>query len=354
VSTRFPSPKPSATAAAPPGARPRSPRSSGAPIFRDRPAGLPSTLWCWASAAMGISCRSSPAHQRSTRAILRSRSPRRPISSRTWSGSRSILRSSRPPGRCWSSWREQTRPTSSRRSSERTSSRGAGRRSSPGGRGRPGSSMRVRRARCPGGDAMSASRSVSDVAPTSVVTSGDGTPIAVFSSGDGRPLVLVHGSTADHTTFRVVGPRLAERFRVHAMDRRGRGGSGDAPAYAIEREFEDVAAVVAAVSAGSRSSVAVFGHSYGGRCALGAALLTDAIDRVVSYEGAPTPAGASYHPAGIETRLREQLAAGDRDGALAIFLAEVVGMSADDLVAYRANPVWPLRAAAAGTILREL
>ena len=201
---------------------------------------------------------------------------------------------------------------------------------------------------------MTASRSVSDVAPTSVVTSGDGTPIAVFSSGDGRPLVLVHGSTADHTTFRVVGPRLAERFRVHAMDRRGRGGSGDAPAYAIEREFEDVAAVVAAVSAGSRASVAVFGHSYGGRCALGAALLTDAIDRVVSYEGAPTPAGASYHPAGIETRLREQLAAGDRDGALTIFLAEVVGMSADDVVAYRANPVWPLRAAAAGTILREL
>ena len=195
---------------------------------------------------------------------------------------------------------------------------------------------------------------MTDAAPSSVVRSRDGTPIAVFSSGDGPPLVLVHGSTADHTTFRVVGPRFARRFRVHAIDRRGRGASGDTRAYAIEREFEDVSAVAEAVRGESGVTADVFGHSYGGRCALGAALLTETIGRVVSYEGAPTPPGASYHPAGIETRLRERLAAGDRDGALALFLAEVVGMSAADLDAYRANPVWPARAAAAGTILREL
>jgi pimeloyl-ACP methyl ester carboxylesterase len=74
----------------------------------------------------------------------------------------------------------------------------------------------------------------------------------------------------------------------------------------------------------------------------------------VCYEGAPTPAGASYHPPGIEARLRALLEAGDRDGALAAFMREVVGMSETDLAAYRADPVWPLRAAAAGTILREL
>ena len=133
-------------------------------------------------------------------------------------------------------------------------------------------------------------------APSRIVTSADGTPIAVFSSGDGPPLVLVHGATADHTTFRVVGPRFAERFAVHAIDRRGRGASGDGPAYAIEREFEDVAAVAEALAEASGAPVGVFGHSYGGRCALGAALLTDTIGRVVSYEGAPTPAGSSYHP----------------------------------------------------------
>jgi pimeloyl-ACP methyl ester carboxylesterase len=74
----------------------------------------------------------------------------------------------------------------------------------------------------------------------------------------------------------------------------------------------------------------------------------------VSYEGAPTPAGISYHPPGIELRLRALLDASDRDGALAAFLGEVVGMSPADLDAYRADPVWPVRAAAAGTILREL
>ncbi len=191
-------------------------------------------------------------------------------------------------------------------------------------------------------------------APSRFVTSADGTPIAVFSSGDGPPLILVHGATADHTTFRVVGPRFAERFAVHAIDRRGRGASGDGPAYAIEREYEDLAAVATALAEASGAPVGVFGHSYGGRCALGAALLTNAVGRVVSYEGAPAPAGSSYHPNGIERRLRERLAVGDRDGALALFLSEVVGMSDADLAAYRADPVWPVRAAAAGTILREL
>jgi pimeloyl-ACP methyl ester carboxylesterase len=190
--------------------------------------------------------------------------------------------------------------------------------------------------------------------PSRYVTAPDGARIAVFSRGEGPALILVHGASADHTTFRVVGPLLAGDFTVHAVDRRGRGASGDGPTYAIEREFEDVAAVADALVPVSDGGVVVFGHSYGGRCALGAALLTGTIRRVISYEGAPAPAGSSYRPAGIEERLRERLAAGDRDEALAAFLREVVGMDATDLAAYRADPIWPLRAAAAGTILREL
>lgn len=165
---------------------------------------------------------------------------------------------------------------------------------------------------------------------------------------------MVHGATADHTAFRVVGPMLARDRTIHAIDRRGRGASGDAPAYSIGREFEDVAAVADVLADALGSPVDVFGHSYGGRCALGAALLTDAIRRVISYEGAPTPPGSSYHPPGVEARLQERLDAGDRDGALALFLSEVVGMGAPDLASYRADPIWPTRAAAAGTILREL
>ena len=82
------------------------------------------------------------------------------------------------------------------------------------------------------------------------VASPDGTVIAVFPDGaGGRPLMLIHGTTADHTTFRVVGPRFARARAVHAIDRRGRGASGDTLPYSIEREFEDVAAVAERLAA---------------------------------------------------------------------------------------------------------
>lgn len=187
-----------------------------------------------------------------------------------------------------------------------------------------------------------------------LIPSRDGTPIATFASGDGPPLLLIHGTAGDHTTFRVVGPRLADTFTVHAMDRRGRGASGDNLPYAIEREFEDVAVVAEQLASETRGPIAVFGHSYGGRCALGAALWTDAISRVICYEGAPTPTGQTYHPPGIEARLHDRLEAGDPDGLLATFMTEVVGMPAADLEAYRADPVWQIRISAAGTIPREL
>ena len=186
------------------------------------------------------------------------------------------------------------------------------------------------------------------------VVSPDGTTIARFAAGSGAPILLVHGTSADHTTFRVVGPRLAESFTTEAVDRRGRGASGDSGAYSIEREFEDVAAVAEALATEIGRPIPVFGHSFGGRCALGAALRSDSISRVICYEGAPAPPGRRYGPPGLAARLRERFAAGDPAGALATFMAEVVGMTADELDAYRANPVWPLRVAAAHTILREL
>jgi len=186
------------------------------------------------------------------------------------------------------------------------------------------------------------------------VVSRDGTRIAVFTSGTGPPLVLVHGASADHTTFRVVGPRFSERRTVHAIDRRGRGASGDTLPYAIEREFEDVAAVASAIARETGGPVDVLGHSYGGRCALGAALLTDHIRRVVSYEGAPTPPGVDYGDADVLPELRRLDAAGDPAGILSTFMRRVVGMDEAGLDRYRADPVWPLRVAAAPTIVREL
>jgi pimeloyl-ACP methyl ester carboxylesterase len=198
------------------------------------------------------------------------------------------------------------------------------------------------------------------------VISPDGTPIAVFSSGQGRPLLLVHGATADHTTWRSLGPVLELRFRLLAVDRRGRGASGDGPEYSIEREYEDLAAVADEAADEVGAPVDVVGHSYGGRCALGAALVTSSIGRLVVYEGAPSPPGAGdlggeigpggsgYRPAGVERRIAQLVAAGEGDAALETFMREIVRMPPADLAAFRADPIWPVRAAAVGTTLREL
>ena len=178
------------------------------------------------------------------------------------------------------------------------------------------------------------------------VSSADGTPIAVWRSGDGPPLVLVHGAAADHTRWAPVLPALTERFTVLAIDRRGRGASGDSPSYALEREAEDVAAVCAAAGRG----VSVLGHSYGGVCALEAALLTDAVERLVLYEA---PVGFVQTPADVVTRLNELDRAGARDELLAVFLAEVAGLPPDQIELLRGLPAWPNRVAAAHTIPRE-
>lgn len=103
------------------------------------------------------------------------------------------------------------------------------------------------------------------------VMSADGTSIAYEQGGAGPHLVLVHGTSANRTSFASIRPRFEEHFTVTTMDRRGCGDSGDSPEYAIDREFEDVVAVVKAVGA----PVLLFGHSYGALCALGAAMQTD-------------------------------------------------------------------------------
>jgi pimeloyl-ACP methyl ester carboxylesterase len=192
--------------------------------------------------------------------------------------------------------------------------------------------------------------------PALVVRSPDGTPIGVFRMGVGPPLVLVHGASADHTTFRVVGPRFAQRHAVYAMDRRGRGASGNGPAYAIEREFEDVASVIDAVAAETGDRVDVLGHSFGGRVALGAAPLSANLRRLVVYESAPAPAGMTFEPPDLLARLTALAAAANDQPAMLLrtFMTEVVGMTPTELAAYEESPVWDARVSAAPTIVREL
>jgi len=196
------------------------------------------------------------------------------------------------------------------------------------------------------------------VPPRRAIIGPDGVAIAVFRSGEGPPLVLVHGATADHTTWRTSGPMLAARHTLHAVDRRGRGRSGDPPPgipYAIEREFDDLANVVDTIAAESGQPVDVVGHSYGGRIGLGAALRTANLRRLVVYEGAPPPTeGRGYQDDGTLARIEELVSSGDRDEALATFMRDIVGMPEADLDAFRADPIWPVRAFAVGTTIREL
>ena len=110
------------------------------------------------------------------------------------------------------------------------------------------------------------------------VTSRDGTELGVWVSGQVPPLVLVHGTTSDHTTWDAVRPHLEPHVMLYAVDRRGRGASGDGPDYELVREFEDVAAVVNAAAMQAGSAVDLMGRSFGGLAAWGAATVTRNLD----------------------------------------------------------------------------
>ena len=182
------------------------------------------------------------------------------------------------------------------------------------------------------------------------ITSRDGTEIAFERRGSGPPLLLVHGTTADHARWDRISPRFEDDFTVVAMDRRGRGGSGDGPDYDLAREAEDVAAVVDAMG----QPVCLLGHSFGGICALEAALLTDAVVRMVLYEPPlPTGVGAMLEP-GLVDRIQALIDEGRNEAALDLFALEVVRMPESDIEAFRQSPMWPGRIRMAPTLPREL
>ncbi|MFC7154712.1 alpha/beta fold hydrolase [Halomarina halobia] len=161
--------------------------------------------------------------------------------------------------------------------------------------------------------------------------------------------MLVHGTTADHTRWVSVLPALKEHFTVYAIDRRGRGESGDADEYALEREFEDVAAVVESIN----NPVILLGHSYGALCSLEAALRTDNLHTLVLYE---PPLPVSDHDPDTEDVLDEMTALvddGENEQALVLFFSGVVGMPSAELDALRSAPNWPARVDAAHTAIRE-
>lgn len=192
-----------------------------------------------------------------------------------------------------------------------------------------------------------------DDAVVSRTRSRDGTRIGYWTGGEGPPLVLVHGLLADHTRWGPLWAHLEPHLTVHAMDRRGRGASGDGPEYDVEREFEDVAAVVDTVAEASGSQVDVLGSSGGATFSLGAASLTSRVRRLVLFEP-PVRAAVQGLPAGLQDRLDDLLEAGDPEGVIETAYREVVGLSDREIDDLRSHPAWPNRVAAAHTVPREL
>jgi pimeloyl-ACP methyl ester carboxylesterase len=145
---------------------------------------------------------------------------------------------------------------------------------------------------------------------------------------------------------------LGVRTPVHGI-RDGsarRGGSGDSPGYALQREAEDITAVVDAIG----GPVNVLGHSYGALCALEGALLTPNMRRLVLYEGVPLR-GADLYPPGIADRLEALLDSGDVEGMLMTMFREVVELSPADIEHLRSQQdAWAVRLRNAATVPREL
>jgi pimeloyl-ACP methyl ester carboxylesterase len=181
------------------------------------------------------------------------------------------------------------------------------------------------------------------------VRSKDGTPIAYEHSGNGPPLVLIHGAANDHTRWTSLLPELGKYFTVYTIDRRGRGESGDAEAYAIEREYEDVVAVVETLP----HPVNLIGHSYGAICCLEASLKTSNLQKLILYEPPiPTDNKGKSSADGLN-RMKSCLAKKKTEEALLIFLQEIVGVEEDEVAKLKSLSSWNVRINAAHTIPRE-
>lgn len=168
------------------------------------------------------------------------------------------------------------------------------------------------------------------------VRSADGTTIAYETAGEGPPIILVGGAFNDRSTTRPLATALASDFTVYGYDRRGRGDSGDTGPYAVQREVEDLAALIDRV--GGRSYL--FGLSSGAILAAYAAAEGLPLDGLALFEP-PFQTGPHGGPKpGLAVRLTELVSAGQRDDAVGLFLIEAVGVPAEAVSGMRGTPEW--------------
>ena len=187
---------------------------------------------------------------------------------------------------------------------------------------------------------------------TDTVTSADGTVIVFDQSGGGPAVVLVQGALLGRAdpVMSGIAAGLSPWFTVFSYDRRGRGDSGDTRPYAVQRETEDLAALIAAAG----GSAAVFGGSSGAGLAARAAARNPAITRLALWE-------PPYHVGGTAPRLPDDFAAqldglvsaGRRAEAVELFLVRAAEASPEDVAGMRGQPFWPAMERSAQSLAYE-
>lgn len=186
---------------------------------------------------------------------------------------------------------------------------------------------------------------INDTQVVNKVVSKDGTTIAFEKSGNGPALILVVGGFNNRATGAPLARFLERHFTVFIYDRRGRGESGDTEPYAIEREIEDLDALIAQ----SGGSASVFGFSSGATLALRAAARGLDISRLALYE--PPPIGAKAGE--LAPQLTKLIAEGRRGDAVELYQTEAVGIPAAVVAQMRNAPFRPALEKMAHTLVYE-
>jgi pimeloyl-ACP methyl ester carboxylesterase len=179
------------------------------------------------------------------------------------------------------------------------------------------------------------------------VTSKDGTRIGFDRLGQGPPVVLVTGGSVDRQSNAGLAQQLAKDFTVFNYDRRGRGDSGDTPPYAIEREIEDIEAVIDAAG----GSAFLYGTSSGAALAFEAAgRLGPKVKKLAMWEPPYIPEGERRPPGDTVQRFERLVAEGRRGDAAEFFMTAVVGMPAEFAAFAKTQPWWAAQEALAHTL----
>jgi alpha-beta hydrolase superfamily lysophospholipase len=178
------------------------------------------------------------------------------------------------------------------------------------------------------------------------VTSSDGTTIAFDRSGEGPAVILVCGGSTDRSANASLAALLARHFTVFNYDRRGRGDSGDTAPYAVEREVEDLEALINEAG----GSAFVYGTSSGAALVLEAAASGLPITKLALWEPPFVLDESRRPPADTATTFTELVSEGRRGDAVEYFMSKVVGLPPEFVAYARTQPFWHAREALAHTL----